>query len=349
MGNNRTINNRKTEHIDLCLTADVEGRSITTGFENYTFIHQALPEINFQDITIHSNFLNKPMKTPFLISSMTGGSEKAAEINKNLALAAERNGWAMGLGSTRAAIEGKKYADTFKVRSFAPTIPLFANLGAVQLNYGYGVEECRHIIDLTESDGLVLHLNSIQEMIQQEGDTNFKGLFTKIEALVKQIDVPIGIKEVGWGVNGELAKQFFDIGIAFVDVAGAGGTSWSQVEKLRSEQTVKRKAAEAFSDWGIPTSAAIKDVRKKKNQETLIASGGLKTGVDAAKALALGADLAGFGKAILLNAATSLEAVIESFDRIELELKMAMFGTGVESVNELNYSDLLVKRSSYHQ
>ncbi|MCY7559551.1 type 2 isopentenyl-diphosphate Delta-isomerase [Paenibacillus macerans] len=286
---------RKTEHIRLCLEEQVNAEGIRTGFEKYVFRHNALPELNFDEISLKTTFLGAPIRTPLLISSMTGGSKLAGEINMRLAEAAERRGWTMGVGSIRAAVERDELAPTFAVRRFAPSIPVIANLGAVQLNYGYGPEDCRRAVDIAGADMLVLHLNGLQEVFQPEGNTSFGGLLSRIEQVCKALPVPVGVKEVGWGIDGGTAKRLRGAGVAFIDVAGAGGTSWSQVEKFRSGDLVRRAAAEAFADWGIPTAECIREVRAAVPDAALIGSGGLNTGVDAAKALALGADLAGFG------------------------------------------------------
>lgn len=340
---NKEIEKRKSQHIAICLEEDVEGRNITTGLEKYRLVHQALPEINFSEINTETNFLSKQVKTPFLISSMTGGTQKALTINRNLAQAAEEQGWALALGSTRSALESRETAITFQMRKYAPSIPIIANLGAVQLNYGYGVEECRRILELTEADALVLHLNSLQEVIQNEGDTNFKGLIQKIEKLCNALDSPIGIKEVGFGINGQLARHLKESGISFIDVAGAGGTSWTQVEKYRSQDLLKTLAADAFQDWGIPTAECITDCRSNGYKETLIASGGIKTGVEAAKSIALGADMVGYGRSILEAAVSSKEQLVTVFKRMELELKISMFGVGAKTIEELKSAPIIPK------
>ncbi|WP_407271956.1 type 2 isopentenyl-diphosphate Delta-isomerase [Radiobacillus sp. PE A8.2] len=337
------INERKSEHIKLCLTDQVTGDNIATGFETVRFIHNALPEIDFADITTEANFLGKSRATPFLISSMTGGAALAETINRNLATAAEAKGWTIALGSTRALVESKEYRASFQVREYAPNTPIIANLGAVQLNYGFGIEECRKIIDITNANALVLHLNTIQEVIQQGGNTNFKDLLSKIEQICKQLEVPVGVKEVGWGIDGTVAKRLADVGVSFIDVAGAGGTSWSQVEKLRSKEPIKKQAAEAFSEWGIPTVDCIMTVRQELNQLPVIASGGMKTGLDAAKAIALGANMAGFGRSILKAATESSEQLIEIMEIKELELRMAMFAIGAQSLDDLQATNRLVK------
>ncbi|SHG09793.1 type 2 isopentenyl-diphosphate Delta-isomerase [Ornithinibacillus halophilus] len=329
------INKRKTEHIRLCLTDHVEGVNKSTGLEGISFIHNALPEINFQDINLETSFLNKSLKAPFLVSSMTGGSQMAEEINKNLAIAAEERGWAIALGSTRALLEGDKHQDSFLIRKQAPTVPLIANLGAVQLNYGYGAEEAQKLVDLTEADSLYLHLNSLQEVIQDEGDLNFEDLLPKIEEVCKKVTVPVGVKEVGFGIDGHVARQLYDAGVSYIDVAGAGGTSWSQVEKLRSKDPLRKAAAEAFNNWGIPTKDCIVSVRSELNNVPLVASGGMKTGVDAAKAITIGADIIGFARSLLKAATTSSEEVMKVMEQIEFELKITMFGIGAKNLDEL--------------
>lgn len=333
------INKRKTEHIRLCLTDQVEGVNKTTGLEGISFIHNALPEINFNDIDIAATFLGKQIKAPFLVSSMTGGSKLAAQINQNLALAAEERGWAIALGSTRALLESEAYQDSFLIRKKAPNAALIANLGAVQLNYGYGIDEAKRIVDMTEADSLVLHLNPLQEVFQDEGDVNFESLLPKIESICKALHVPVGVKEVGFGIEGELAKQLADVGIAYIDVAGAGGTSWSQVEKLRSKDPLRKAAAEAFNQWGIPTKDCIVSVRSVLPNIPIIASGGMKTGHDAAKAITIGADMVGFARTLLQAATESVESVLQIMEQIELELRITMFGIGAKTLTDLKQTN----------
>lgn len=335
----KDINQRKTEHIRLCLTKNVEGQNITTGFEDIQFIHNALPEINFNMIDIHTSFLKKELLAPFLVSSMTGGSKLATTINQNLAIAAEEKGWALAIGSTRAMLESDTYQESFLLREQAPTIPFIVNLGAVQLNYGYGAEEVQRIVDLTSADSIVLHLNSLQEAIQDGGDLNFDGLLPKIEQICHQLDIPIGVKEVGFGIDGSTAEKLYNSGISYIDVAGAGGTSWSQVEKLRTKDPLKRAAAESFNNWGIPTKDCIMSVRSKLPRVPLIASGGMKTGVDAAKAITIGADIVGYARQLLKAATESVEAVLEAMEQIELELKLVMFGIGARNLEELRNTE----------
>ncbi|MBD2847877.1 type 2 isopentenyl-diphosphate Delta-isomerase [Paenibacillus sp. IB182496] len=340
---------RKAEHIAICLDEEVQGLRTGAGFEQYRFRHNALPELDFAAIDLSARFLGRPLRAPLLVSSMTGGTSRAHHINRRLAAAAQRRGWAMGLGSVRAALESPEQAATFRVRDCAPDVPLLANLGAVQLNYGYGAEECRRAVELTEADALVLHLNSLQEVFQPGGDANFAGLLAKIERLCRELPVPVGVKEVGWGIDGRAARQFADAGVAFVDVAGAGGTSWSEVEKHRSRDDVRRAAASAFADWGVPTTVCIREARAAAPGGCIIGSGGIHTGVDCAKAIALGADLAGLGRSLLAAAVDSEERLDALLARIELELRAAMLGIGAVDLAALRGTDRLVHAGSWNR
>jgi isopentenyl-diphosphate Delta-isomerase len=336
---------RKGEHIRICLQEQVQNTGTGTGFDGYRFRHQALPEISFDEVDLAASFLGKRLSTPLLISSMTGGTEETALINDRLAEAAEARGWAMGLGSMRAAIENESLASTFQVRKLAPSIPIIANLGAVQLNYGYGVEQCRRAVDMAEADALVLHMNSLQEVFQPEGDTDFRGLLHRIGEVCRHTGVPVGVKEVGWGIDAETAAVLLEAGVAFIDVAGAGGTSWSQVEKYRARDAMRADAAAAFADWGTPTADCVSGIRAELPEAVVIASGGLNNGVDAAKAIALGADLAAFGRTLLAGAADpvsgSVELLTRQMERIEFELRAAMFGIGAATVGQLRATNRL--------
>ncbi|WP_339274981.1 type 2 isopentenyl-diphosphate Delta-isomerase [Paenibacillus sp. FSL W8-0426] len=335
---------RKLEHVRLCLQEQVAGEGITTGMERYAFRHNPLPELDFDALSLETSFIGKKLRTPLLISSMTGGSDTTGAINERLARVANARGWTLGVGSIRAAVEQPDLAHTFDVRRWAPDIPVIANLGAVQLNYGFGPDEFRRAIDIAGADMLVLHLNGLQEIFQPEGNTNFGGLLKQIEGLCGVLDVPVGVKEVGWGIDGSTARQLYEAGAAFVDVAGAGGTSWVQVEKFRNKQPVRRAAAEAFADWGIPTADCIRDVRAMNPESALIGSGGLHNGVDAAKAIALGADLAGFGRSLLESAVASDEALDQRLEQVEFELQTVMFGIGAGRIEELRMTNRLVER-----
>jgi isopentenyl-diphosphate delta-isomerase len=339
------ISRRKTEHIEICLNEDVASRGEGTGFADYRFRHLALPEVDFKAIDTSTEFLSRKIKVPFMVSSMTGGTDEAGRINVRLAEAAERKGWAMGLGSLRAAIAYPRTAPSYQVRQYAPNVPLLANLGAVQLNYGFGISECRKAVELADADALVLHLNGLQELFQREGDSDFSGLLKKIEELCRDAEFPIGVKEVGWGIDGDTARRLTDAGVSFIDVAGAGGTSWSEVEKHRSGDRILREAAKAFEGWGTPTADCIAETRASAPDAYVIGSGGLANGVDAAKAIALGANLASFGRSLLAPALHSPERLSDLFDRLEFELKAAMFGIGAANISELSATDRLVGKN----
>jgi len=334
---------RKSDHIRICLEEDVSARGITSGFERYRFIHQALPEINLLDVDTSLQLWGRALHVPLLISSMTGGAPRAEEINRNLALGAQELGLAMGVGSQRAAIERPELASTYQVRKYAPDVLLFANVGAVQLNYSYGVEECRRAVDMIEADALVLHLNAMQEAVQPEGDTNFEGLAAKIEKVCREVGVPVIAKEVGWGISYEAAQLLWNAGVSAIDVAGAGGTSWSQVEAQRIQAESGRLVAEAFAGWGIPTTESLRLVlaEPKPVNAMVFASGGVRNGIDVAKALALGATLAGIARPFLKAAAISPEAVVEVGGVIRDQLRVAMFGVGVNNLATLRNGDSL--------
>lgn len=328
-------NRRKSEHLRIALEKDVEFRTLTTEFDRYRLPHCALPELNLAEVDTSTQFLGKKLKAPFLISPMTGGTEEAGRINRNLAAIAQEFGWAMGVGSQRVALEDSRWADSYKVRDIAPDILLMANLGAVQLNYGYGVEECRRAVEMIEADALVLHLNPLQEALQPEGNTNFSGLLRKIEKVCTTLEVPVVVKEVGWGISPQVALKLVEAGVAAIDVAGAGGTCWSLIEMHRIGQESLKNVALAFSNWGIPTAEAIIGVRQVLPDFPLIASGGIRTGVDAAKAIALGADLVGIGAPFLKPAVLSIEAVREKAWEILHSFRIAMFCTGAGDIEAL--------------
>ena len=335
---------RKSDHIRINLEEDVDFKQLTTGLENYHFLHQALPEIDLAQVDTSVSLFGKALKAPFLISSMTGGTEQALQINRTLAEAAELRGIAMGLGSQRAAVEDPSLVDSFHVRPIAPNALLLANLGAVQLNYGYGVEHCQRAVDMIEADALILHINALQEAVQPEGDGNFSGLLAKIEQVCHVLPVPVIAKEVGWGFSEDTAQQLISAGVAAIDVAGSGGTSWSQVEMYRTETEIQRRVAATFIDWGIPTSDAILAVKHASADIPIIASGGLRNGLDMAKCIALGATVAGMAGPFLKAAVQSLQAVLDEIEIVSRELKIAMFGIGVDSISALQQTDRLIKR-----
>lgn len=329
------LEQRKSEHLRINLEKDVSFPRLTTGLERYRFIHNALPEITLAEVDLTTSFLGKKLALPVLISSMTGGTSEAQRINFHLAEGAQAAGIAMGLGSLRAAIEAPHLADTFRVRRLAPDILLLANLGAAQLNTGIGPYECQRVVDLVEADALILHLNPLQEALQAHGDTNWRGLLQKIETVCNRLDVPVIAKEVGWGISGPVARQLVDAGVAVIDVAGAGGTSWSQVEMHRAPTERLRRLCAQFADWGIPTADALLDVRTALPDIPVIASGGLRSGMDLAKVLALGADLGGLAGPFLKAANNSAEAVGDLAKDIADTLRTVMFSAGITAIKTL--------------
>jgi isopentenyl-diphosphate Delta-isomerase len=332
---------RKAEHIRICLESDVQFQTQSSGFDRYRFSHSCLPELDYQDIDLTTKLLGKQLGAPILISSMTGGTQQAKEINYRLAEVAQAYGLAMGVGSQRVAIEQPDVADTFQVRKVAPDILLLANIGAVQLNYRYGIAECLRAVELLEADALILHLNPLQECIQPQGDTNFKGLLDRIATVCQQLPVPVVVKEVGNGISAEMARQLITAGVSGLDVAGAGGTSWAKVESERAKTALQRRLGETFGDWGIPTTECITTIRQIAPTIPLIASGGVRNGLDIAKAIALGADVAGLALPFLQAADLSTAAVAELTQILMAEIQTVLFCTGNANLATLQQANAL--------
>jgi isopentenyl-diphosphate delta-isomerase len=335
---------RKSDHIRINLEEDVNS-SLTTGLEGYNFIHEALPDINLEDVNLCVEVFRKRLEAPILISSMTGGTKEATKINLNLAAAAQKTGIAMGIGSQRAAIEDPELIESFQVRKVAPDILLFANLGAIQLNYGYSLGECQRAVEMIEADALILHLNPLQEAVQPEGNTRFAKLLEKIEEICKNLPVPVIAKEVGWGFSGQTAKKLSAAGVTAIDIAGAGGTSWTQVEMHRAKTEDRAKLASAFFDWGIPTAESIAQVKEAAPELIIFGSGGLRTGIDIAKCIALGASLGGIASPLLKAANNSAEMTIQKIQEISNEIRVCMFAAGIEDHEQLQKAPL-VKRNN---
>jgi len=335
---------RKADHVRINLEENVAAKGVTSGFEEYRFVNSALPEIDLHDVDLSTEIFGRRLAAPILISCMTGGSEESRRINQVLARVAQANGLAMGLGSGRALLEHPELLPSFDVRPLAPDVLLFANLGAVQLNRGYGIEECRRLVETLQADALVLHLNALQEALQPEGDACFAGLLSKIAALCAVLDVPVVAKEVGWGIAPDGVRQLFDAGVSAVDVAGAGGTSWSEVERHRITEPWQARVAAAFADWGIPTAECVRGATRVAGRGLIFASGGVRDGVDAAKALALGADLVGLAGPFLRAAGTDRKTADALAREIVETLRIAAFGVGARSVDELRFSPRLRRR-----
>jgi isopentenyl-diphosphate delta-isomerase len=330
---------RKADHIRVNLDEDVRS-GLPSGFERLHFHHHALPELDLSDVDAGSALLGKRLAAPLLISSMTGGTEQAGRINLALAEAAQAGRIAMGLGSQRVALEDARWEASFQVRRVAPDILLFANLGAVQLNYGYGAVECLRAVEMVSADALILHLNPLQEAVGPDGDTRFRGLLPRIEAVCRALPVPVIVKEVGWGISAAVARRLVDAGVAVIDVAGAGGTSWTQVEMHRARTPQQAELAAAFLDWGLPTVVALREVHQALPGVPLIASGGLRSGVDLAKSIALGASLGGMAGPFLKAAAESSQAVHDRIALTVAQLRVAMFAAGCPNLDALRQAEL---------
>lgn len=315
---------------------------MTTGFERVAFLHSALPDLDLDAIDLSVEFLGKRLRAPLLISSMTGGPERAADINRNLAIASGQLGIALAVGSQRVAIEGRDAGGLGKeLRQLAPNVPLLGNFGAAQLNKGFGVNEARRAVEMIEADALIIHLNPLQEAVQPEGDRDWRGLIGKIGTLAKKLEVPLVVKEVGAGISGELAKRLLDVGVSAIDVAGAGGTSWAAVEASRITDPSQAAIARAFADWGRPTSEAIVDVRTACPTAFVIGSGGIRDGIDCAKAIRLGANMVGQAAGALAAAVQSPEAVIAHFTIMIEQLRICCFCTGSGDLEALRKAPLI--------
>lgn len=334
---------RKADHLRINLEDDVTAKGVSTGFEAYRFMHCALPEIDLADVSTATTVLGWRLSSPLFISCMTGGTETARRINCVLAETAEELGIALGLGSARVLLERPEAATSFAVRDLAPSIPLFANLGAVQLNRGVTSDDCRRLVEMLGADALVLHLNPLQEALQPEGDTCFAGLLSRIECVAAALDVPVVVKEVGWGIAADLVTALLDAGVAAVDVAGAGGTSWSEVERHRLGDSHAARAAAAFAGWGIPTAVALTQARAAAPEAVIFASGGIRSGLDVAIAAALGADLIGVAGPFLRAAVQGTQTCVDLASEWVEVLRIAMFSTGSADLASLRSSGRLVR------
>ncbi len=343
MPDSSQLSSRKSDHIQINLERDVRS-SITTGLEDYRFIPRALPEIDLDDVDSSVELLGRILNAPIIISSMTGGSIEAERINRNLAEAAQNCRVAMGVGSQRAGLEQPELKSSFQVRDVAPDVLLFGNLGAVQLNYGYTVDHCRRAVDMIQADALFLHLNALQEAVQPEGDTRFSGLLKKIEQVCRHLEVPVFIKEVGWGISADDAKRLASAGVNGIDVAGAGGTSWSQVEMHRINDPLQAGIAGSFQGWGIPTARSLVLVKQAAPELMIFASGGLRDGVDLAKVIALGAEVGGMASPFLKSADISMEECMRAIIAVKQEIRICMFACGIKDLNEMRGNTSILDR-----
>jgi len=341
---------RKADHINICLEENIQARKITTCFEDVYFIHRALPEVDREDINLETKVFGHKLSAPIIVGAMTGGTVKALKINSSIAEAVEELGLGMGVGSQRAAIENPKLEETFSIaRKKAPTAFLIANIGAPQLVQNYGLKEVKKAVEMIDADALAVHLNPLQEAIQPEGETKFKGLLEKIGKIVNSLDVPVIVKETGAGIAAEEAIKLEKLGIDGIDVAGAGGTSWAAVEYYRAkkiEDKVLEALGEVFWDWGIPTAISLIEVVQSVTIP-VIASGGIRNGAQAAKALALGASLTSISSPILKHAVEGSEKIKQALEQIVEEIRNVMFLVGADSIERLREVPLVITGKTY--
>lgn len=333
---------RKADHVEIVLKGGGDQSLLATGFDEIRFEHVALPEMNLDDVDLACDFLGRRLACPLLISSMTGGYAKGARINAHLAEAAQARGVALAVGSQRVAIEAGTAAGLDgTIRSIAPDVPIYANFGGAQLVRGWDVDEAQRAVELLRADALIIHLNPLQEAVQTGGDRDWSNLLSRLEGLVSRLEQPIIVKEVGFGIAAGVAERLAGCGVAAIDVAGAGGTNWALVEAQRARTNEEAMVAAAFDGWGIPTVAAIQDVRQACPDLPLIGSGGVRNGVDAAKAIRVGADLVGMAGGLLEAATQSAEDVDRALGVIVDQLRIACFCTGSRSLADLRKARLL--------
>lgn len=335
------IGARKAHHLDLCATANVGFRGKTTMLEHVRFVHDALPDVHMDEIDLSTAFLGKKLRAPILIAAMTGGTDAARAINRELASIAEERGYAFGLGSQRAMHVSSAARSSYEVREIAKGAPILGNIGVVQASK-MATREVMDLVRAVDADALCVHLNPAQELVQAGGDRDFRGGATTIARLVRELDVPVIVKETGCGISSRVGAKLREIGVRHVDVSGAGGTSWVGVETMRAEDERVRDLGEAFWDWGIPTAASIGQLGSL-GFETLIATGGIATGMDVARAIALGATCAGIARPALRALREGGRAqAIAFFEQVEAELRGVLFLTGSRTIQGLRHAKTIV-------
>jgi isopentenyl-diphosphate delta-isomerase len=346
------IKQRKKEGIDIPLQKNVQAKTTSTYLEYVRLVHNALPELDYDDIDTSMTFLGKRFSAPLIIDSMTGGTDEATIINGRLGELAEKYGIGMGLGSQRAGLKSEELADTYSIaRKNAPNAFLIANIGGAQLSKGFTVDEAKRIVKMIRANALVVHLNPLQELVQPEGEPRYKRVLAHISELAKAIDVPLIVKEVGAGISREVAIKLEMVNVSAINIAGAGGTSWAGVEKIRAESLkddLKKHLGEVFWDWGIPTAASLIEVRRAVKLP-LIASGGLRNGLEVAKCIALGASMTAMAYPFLRAAAHSGESLFAFADTVLAELKSTMFLVGAKNTTELASSRYILTGMLAHE
>jgi len=332
---------RKDQHLDVVLAGG--GRhALASGFDDWRFVHEALPDLDHAKIDLGADFLGRRLQAPLLISAMTGGPARAEAINARLAEAAQHLGIALAVGSQRAAIEGGASGGLDRsLRDRAPDTPILANIGAAQLTRGFGVEQARRALDMIGADALVVHLNPLQEACQPEGDRDWWGVGAALQALIRELDTPVIVKETGAGISAVTAQRLIAMGAAGVDVAGAGGANWGLIEGERAIDAVDKAHAAAFAAWGVPSARAIAEARNALPEALIIGSGGVRDGVDVAKAVRLGADVVGMASGVIQAATQSTEAVVAHFQIVIRQLRTVCFCTNAANLPALKRVALL--------
>lgn len=334
---------RKDHHLDVCLDEDVGSGGPATGLGGYTLEYDALPEIDLADVDLSTTVLGKRLTAPIVIGAMTGGTERAGAINRVLARAAARVGVGMALGSQRAMLVKPELTDSFRVREAAPDLPLlFANIGAVQLNYGVTAAEIEKVVATVGADALNFHLNPLQEAIQPEGDTKFEGLAARMREVIDALDVPVLVKEVGAGIGRRAAAKLAALPLAGIEAAGVGGTSWAKVESFRApDASVQAEVGRRLAGFGVPTATSIQNCREAFGERLVIGSGGVRSGMDIAVAIALGADVGALARPLLEAAAVSEDQCVHALETLVYELKVICFCTGVSTPKSLRTVPLI--------
>lgn len=339
MTNENDISKRKEEHVRGAL--EFMKNPPRSPFDDYTIIHNALPEIDLSEVDATCEFLGKTISAPLIIDSITGGPSLARNINFNLAAAAQKTGVPLALGSAKIVFTHPETIESFDVRDICPDIPLLLNLGLVDLDHSFTIDDCRNLVKKLRADALIFHLNPLHEALQSEGNTNFRGLEQKLKTAVNQLAFPIIIKEVGHGISPEVFARLETCGVHAINIAGQSGTSWGYIEARRAADPTKKRIAENFTNWGIPTPLILEQLKGKKRTTKLIASGGIRTGIDIFKSLTLGADITSAAAPFLNPALESANSVEETLTQFILELRLAMFATGADKIKKINSGMLL--------